>query len=33
MAKLFLIDSWSEQRWWNTGGTRDKKIYSARVKK
>ncbi len=27
MAKLFLIDSWSEQRWWNTGGTRDKKIY------
>lgn len=27
MAKLFFIDSWSEQSWWNTGGTRDKKIY------
>ncbi|UCS92151.1 hypothetical protein KZP23_15735 [Echinicola marina] len=27
MAKLYEIDSWSEQLWWNTGGTRDKKIY------
>lgn len=27
MAKLFDINSWSEQPWWNTGGTRDKKIY------
>lgn len=27
MAKLFQIDDWNEQSWWNTGGTRDKKIY------
>lgn len=27
MATFFLIDEWSEQPWWNTGGTRDKKIY------
>lgn len=27
MAKLFDITTWSEQSWWNTGGTRDKKIY------
>lgn len=27
MAQLFIIDDWSEQPWWNTGGTRDKKIY------
>jgi len=27
MAKLFNISYWSEQSWWNTGGTRDKKIY------
>ncbi len=27
MAKLYNISEWSEQSWWNTGGTRDKKIY------
>jgi hypothetical protein len=27
MAKLYNISDWSEQSWWNTGGTRDKKIY------
>lgn len=27
MAKLYYISEWSEQSWWNTGGTRDKKIY------
>jgi hypothetical protein len=27
MARLFQIDEWNEQSWWNTGGTRDKKIY------
>ncbi|MDE0561945.1 hypothetical protein OU792_18250, partial [Algoriphagus sp. NF] len=27
MARLFQIDDWNEQSWWNTGGTRDKKIY------
>lgn len=27
MPQLFIIDEWSEQLWWNTGGTRDKKIY------
>lgn len=27
MAKLYDISNWSEQSWWNTGGTRDKKIY------
>ncbi|UXE65151.1 MAG: hypothetical protein KA713_11660 [Chryseotalea sp. WA131a] len=27
MAKLFNISDWNEQSWWNTGGTRDKKIY------
>ncbi len=27
MPHLFFIDEWSEQLWWNTGGTRDKKIY------
>jgi hypothetical protein len=27
MAKLFNISEWNEQSWWNTGGTRDKKIY------
>lgn len=27
MAKLYDISHWSEQSWWNTGGTRDKKIY------
>lgn len=27
MAKLLDISEWSEQSWWNTGGTRDKKIY------
>ncbi len=27
MAKLYNITEWSEQSWWNTGGTRDKKIY------
>jgi hypothetical protein len=27
MAKLYNISAWSEQSWWNTGGTRDKKIY------
>jgi len=27
MPQLFIIDEWSEQIWWNTGGTRDKKIY------
>jgi hypothetical protein len=27
MPQLFIIDEWSEQPWWNTGGTRDKKIY------
>lgn len=27
MAELFNISEWNEQSWWNTGGTRDKKIY------
>jgi hypothetical protein len=27
MAELFIISEWSEQAWWNTGGTRNKKIY------
>jgi hypothetical protein len=27
MAKLYDISDWNEQAWWNTGGTRDKKIY------
>lgn len=27
MVKLFNISDWNEQSWWNTGGTRDKKIY------
>ncbi len=27
MAKFYDISDWSEQLWWNTGGTRDKKIY------
>jgi hypothetical protein len=27
MAKLFDINTWNEQPWWNTGGTRNKKIY------
>lgn len=27
MAKLLNISDWSEQSWWNTGGTRDKRIY------
>ena len=27
MADLYDITQWSEQSWWNTGGTRDKKIY------
>jgi hypothetical protein len=27
MAKLYDISNWNEQSWWNTGGTRDKKIY------
>lgn len=27
MAELYNISEWSEQSWWNTGGTRDKKIY------
>lgn len=27
MAKLYDISGWHEQSWWNTGGTRDKKIY------
>lgn len=27
MAKLYNISEWNEQSWWNTGGTRDKKIY------
>lgn len=27
MAKLYKISEWNEQSWWNTGGTRDKKIY------
>ncbi len=27
MAELYNISHWSEQSWWNTGGTRDKKIY------
>lgn len=27
MAKLYDISEWNEQSWWNTGGTRDKKIY------
>jgi len=27
MAKLYYISEWSVQSWWNTGGTRDKKIY------
>lgn len=27
MAELYDISEWSEQLWWNTGGTRDKKIY------
>jgi hypothetical protein len=27
MAKLYNISDWNEQSWWNTGGTRDKKIY------
>lgn len=27
MTKLYNISEWSEQSWWNTGGTRDKKIY------
>lgn len=27
MAKLYDITDWNEQSWWNTGGTRDKKIY------
>lgn len=27
MAKLYDISIWQEQLWWNTGGTRDKKIY------
>lgn len=27
MAKLYDITQWNEQSWWNTGGTRDKKIY------
>jgi hypothetical protein len=27
MSQLFDISDWTEQRWWNTGGTRNKKIY------
>ena len=27
MAKLYDISRWSEQPWWNTGGTRNKKVY------
>jgi hypothetical protein len=27
MANLYDISDWNEQSWWNTGGTRDKKIY------
>ena len=27
MAKLYDISTWSEQSWYNTGGTRNKKIY------
>jgi hypothetical protein len=27
MTKLYNISEWNEQSWWNTGGTRDKKIY------
>jgi len=27
MAKLYDISDWNEQPWWNTGGTRNKKVY------
>lgn len=27
MAQVIDISQWSEQRWWNTGGTRNKKIF------
>lgn len=27
MPKIFNISEWGEQSWWNTGGTRDKKVY------
>jgi hypothetical protein len=27
MARLYNISNWNEQLWWNTGGTRNKKIY------
>jgi hypothetical protein len=27
MVRLYNISEWNEQSWWNTGGTRDKKIY------
>ena len=27
MAKLYNISNWSEQNWYSTGGTRDKKVY------
>ncbi|MBU2915484.1 hypothetical protein [Reichenbachiella agariperforans] len=27
MPKLYEISEWSEQPWWNTGGTRNKKVY------
>jgi hypothetical protein len=27
MARLYNISEWNEQSWWNTGGTRNKKIY------
>lgn len=27
MPKLYDISDWSEQPWWNTGGTRNKKVY------
>jgi hypothetical protein len=27
MAKLIDISAWPEQPWWNTGGTRNKKVY------
>lgn len=27
MAELYDISKWSQQPWWNTGGTRNKKVY------
>ncbi len=31
MPQFFDLETWSEQSWWNTGGTRDKKIYLSPV--